>query len=88
MSHTVIVHLVNEEFPVVGEVENLPEGGDQVIPVSNVRRRDGCPVSFVSPETGTVIFPWTRILCVEVMPQEAFSPRPEGCPETGDQGGG
>ena len=40
MTHTVLIHLLNEE-PVVAEVENVPEPGDQVLMVSNVRRRDG-----------------------------------------------
>ena len=70
MSLTVLVHLLNEE-PVLAEVERIPEATDQVLILSNVRRRDGREVSFLLPEAGVVIFPWARIQCVEVMPGES-----------------
>jgi len=70
MSRTILIHVLNEE-PVVGEVDNIPDPTDQVLIVSNLRYRDGRDVSYVLPETKTVIFPWTRIHCVEVMPSEA-----------------
>lgn len=67
MSYTVLVHLLNEE-PIVAEIERLPEPSDQVLIVTNVRRRDGQEVPYLLPEASTVIFPWARIQCVEVMP--------------------
>ena len=70
MPHTVMIHVLNEDA-VVGEVDHLPEANDQVIIVSNVRRRDGRDVSYVLPETNTVVYPWTRIHCVEILPSEA-----------------
>ncbi len=69
MPHTVLIHVLNEES-VVGEVENLPEPSDQVLIVSNLRYRDGRDVSYILPETDTVIYPWARIHCVEIMPSE------------------
>ncbi len=69
MPHTVMIHLLNEDA-VVGEVERVPEPNDQVLIVSNVRRRDGRDVSYVLPESSMVIFPWTRIHCVEILPSE------------------
>lgn len=69
MPHTVMIHLLNEDA-VVGEVERVPEPDDQVLIVSNVRRRDGRDVSYVLPESSMVIFPWTRIHCVEILPSE------------------
>jgi len=69
MSHTVLLHVLNEES-VVGEVEAIPEPSDQVLIVSNVRYRDGRDVTYVLPETKTVIYPWTRIHCVEVLSGE------------------
>ncbi len=69
MPHTVMIHLLNEDA-VVGEVEHIPEPDDQVLIVSNVRRRDGRDVSYVLPESSMVIFPWTRIHCVEILPSE------------------
>jgi len=69
MPRTVMIHVLNEEA-VVGEVERIPEPTDQVLVVSNVRRRDGRNVSYILPETDVVIYPWARIHCVEVLPSE------------------
>ncbi len=70
MAATVLVHVLNEEA-VVGEVEHIPEPTDQVLIVNNIRLRDGRDVPYVLPETKTVVYPWTRIHCVEVLPGEA-----------------
>jgi hypothetical protein len=69
MPHTVLIHILNEES-VVGEVERLPEPTDQVVVVHNVRYRDGREVSYVLPETDTVVYPWDRIHCMEILPSE------------------
>ena len=63
MPYTVMIHVLNEDA-VVGEVDALPEPNDQVIIVSNVRRRDGRDVSYILPETNT------RVHCVEILPSE------------------
>ena len=70
MPYTVMIHVLNEDA-VVGEVERIPEPTDQVVIVSNVRRRDGRDVSYVLPETNVVVYPWSRIHCVEILPSEA-----------------
>ena len=70
MAHTVLVHILNEES-VVGEVEQIPKPTDQVLIVRNVRYRDGRDVSYVLPETDTVIYPWQRIHCVEILPSKS-----------------
>jgi hypothetical protein len=69
MPHTVMIHVLNEDA-IVGEIERVPEPADQVLIVSNVRRRDGRDVSYILPETNTVVFPWTRIHCIEILPSE------------------
>ncbi|RLC67758.1 MAG: hypothetical protein DRI48_01460 [Chloroflexi bacterium] len=69
MPRTVLIHVKGEEA-VVGEVEQLPEPTDQVMIVSNVRYRDGRDVSYILPETSTVIYPWSIIHCVEVLTDE------------------
>jgi hypothetical protein len=69
MPHTVLIHLLNEDA-VVGEIDHIPESTDQVLIASNVRLRDGRNVSYLLPETDTVIYPWTRIHCVEILPGE------------------
>ena len=69
MSHTVMIHLLNEDA-VVAEIERMPEPGDQVLIVSNLRLRDGRDVSYVLPETNTVVYPWTRVHCLEILPSD------------------
>jgi hypothetical protein len=69
MPYTVLIHVLNEEA-VVGEIEELPDPSDQVLLVNNVRYRDGRDVSYVLPETKTVVYPWVRIHCLEIMPSE------------------
>ena len=69
MAYTVLIHISNEEA-IVGEIERLPEPTDQVLIVHNVRYRDGRDVSYVLPETDTVIYSWQRIHCVEILPSE------------------
>ena len=67
MSVAVLVHILNEEA-VMGEVEQIPEPTDQVLIVSNLRYRDGREVSYILPDTNMVVYPWTRIHCVEILP--------------------
>jgi hypothetical protein len=69
MPHTVLIHILNEEA-VVGEIEDIPEPTDQVLIVSNLRMRDGRDVSYLLPEADKVVYPWTRIHCVEILPSE------------------
>jgi len=69
MPYTVLIHLLNEDA-VVGELDHIPEPTDQVLIASNVRLRDGRNGSYLLPETDTVIYPWTRIHCVEILPGE------------------
>ena len=69
MSHGVLVHILNEEA-IVGELDEIPSPSDQVLIVHNVRYRDGRQLSYILPETDTVIYPWNHIHCVEIMPGE------------------
>ena len=66
---TVLIHIVGEES-IVGEIESIPEPTDQVLIVNNLRLRDGRDVSYLLPETDTVVYPWIRIHCVEILPSE------------------
>ena len=70
MSRTVLVHILNEES-VIGEVDSVPDPTDQVLIINNLRYRDGRDVTYILPETKTVVYPWTRIHCVEILPSEA-----------------
>ena len=69
MPYTVLIHVLNEEA-VVGEIDELPSPSDQVLIVNHIRYRDGRQLSYVLPETDTVIYPWMRIHCIEIMPGE------------------
>ena len=67
MAISIILHIANEE-PVLCEIENLPEPNDQVIVVSNPRKRDGKDLHYLEEEVTTMIVPWHRINFIEVMP--------------------
>lgn len=69
MARTVIIHIVGED-PVLGEMENEPQPSDNFIQVSNLRKRDGKDVHYLSPGVQTVAFPWSRITFLEFMVDE------------------
>lgn len=70
MTHTLLIHLLNED-PMVGEVEELPAPGDVSICVQNPRKRDGKDLSYIQNDVTTVFLPWTRISFIEVLPSGA-----------------
>lgn len=69
MARTVILHIVGED-PVLGDMEQEPQPTDNFIMVSNLRKRDGKDVHYLSPGVQTVLFPWSRITFVEMMVDE------------------
>lgn len=69
MAYTLIVHIQNEDA-VVGETEELPDPSSQYLVLTSPRLRDGRDVGYLLPETNTVIFPWSRIHSIEVIPTE------------------
>jgi hypothetical protein len=69
VAKTVILHIVGED-PVVAEMEDDPQPTDQFIRVSNLRKRDGKNVNYLSAGVQTVLFPWHRITFIEVMVSE------------------
>lgn len=66
MSFTLIIHVMNEE-PVVGEVEELPASGDNLIAVRNPRRLDGKDIPYLADNVTTVYWPVSRINFVEII---------------------
>lgn len=70
MSITIILHIASEE-PILGEIEALPDKGDQVIMITNPRRRDGKDIHYLEDEVTTMIVPWHRINFIELMPSAA-----------------
>ncbi len=69
MARTVIIHIVGED-PVYGEIEHEPQPTDNFIHVSNLRKRDGKDVHYLSPGVQSVVFPWSRITFLEFMVDE------------------
>jgi hypothetical protein len=66
---TVILHLTGED-PLLADLDREPEPGDQFIRVTNMRKRDGKPVSYLAAGVQSVIFPWHRVTFIEMMPSE------------------
>lgn len=67
MSISLIVHIMNEE-PVFGEVDDLPDERDQIVVVTNPRRRDGNELPYLEDEVTKMIIPWHRVNFIEVIP--------------------
>lgn len=69
MARTVIIHIVGED-PVYAEMEQEPQPTDNFIHVTNMRKRDGKDLHYLSPGVESVVFPWSRITFLEFMPNE------------------
>jgi hypothetical protein len=63
---SVILHIQNED-PIVGEMEALPASSDQVVLIKNPRRRDGKDISYINSNVTSVIWPLARVSFIEVM---------------------
>jgi len=70
MANTVIIHMNNED-PIVGELDNLPGANDTLIMVNSPRRRDGKDVQYLSNDVIKVIWPLSQISFIEVIPNES-----------------
>lgn len=69
MSITLILHIQNEE-PVVGEVEELPSSTDSIIVINNPRKRDGKNLPYLDDNVVTVVWPIVRLNYIEVLAGE------------------
>lgn len=67
MTISVIVHISNEE-PIVCELEELPGPQDQIVMLTNPRRRDGKELTYLEEDVSRLIIPWHRINFVQVLP--------------------
>ena len=65
----IILHVLNQD-PIVAEVDKLPDPKDSFIAITNPRKLDNKPVSFIKKEAKQVFFPWNQIFFVEVMESE------------------
>ena len=64
---TVLVHINNED-PVLGEMDALPALVDNMVVVKNPRRKDGKDLHYLEPSVSTVYWPISRINFIEVIP--------------------
>lgn len=63
---SVILHIQNED-PIVGEMDSLPSPSDSIILVKNPRRRDGKDISYINTSVSSVIWPISRVSFIEIM---------------------
>lgn len=63
---TVIVHINNED-PVMGEIEELPGPSDQIILLKHPRKKDGKDLHYLEPNVTQVIWPIHRITFIELI---------------------
>ena len=64
---SVLIHIQNED-PVMGEVDALPAPTDMMVLLKNPRRRDGKDLHYLEANVSTVIWPVARINYIEVIP--------------------
>jgi hypothetical protein len=65
----VILHVLNQDA-IVGEMEKLPDPKDSFVSISNPRKMDNRPVTFIDKRARVIIFPWNQIFFIEVMESE------------------
>ncbi len=64
---SVLIHINNED-PVMGEVDALPGPTDVTICVKNPRRRDGKDITYLEANVSLVMWPMHRINFIELIP--------------------
>lgn len=69
MAKTCVLHIMGED-PIIADLEREPEPTDAFVRVTNLRKRDGKDVHYLTAGVQTVIYPWHRITFLELMPSE------------------
>jgi hypothetical protein len=69
MPFTVVLHIQNSD-PVLGEIDEIPGTGANLIVVKNPRRLDGKDLSNIAENTITILYPIERLNFVEVLSGE------------------
>ncbi len=67
MAITIQIHINNEE-PVVAEVEALPAQTDTMIIAQNPRLRDGKDLRYLTANVTTMVLPLHRVLFIQILP--------------------
>ena len=66
MAHTLVLHVQNQDA-VVGEVDELPGPGDEMVLVRSPRRLDGKDLTALSENAIMVFYPVARLNFIEVL---------------------
>ncbi|MEW5938611.1 MAG: hypothetical protein AB1750_03015 [Chloroflexota bacterium] len=66
MAQLVLLHLAGEEA-VAGEVEELPKPTDNIITITNPRKKDGKELHFLDNRAVKVIYPLAKISFIEIL---------------------
>jgi hypothetical protein len=69
MPVTIVLH-VEDEAPIVAEIDEIPKPTDLMIVVNNPRRRDGKDLHYLDTNVVTVMWPINRLNFIEVLPSE------------------
>jgi hypothetical protein len=69
MAKTVILHIMGED-PILADIDQDPQPTDLYVKVSNLRKRDGKEVAYLTSGVQSVIYPWHRITFLEIMVSE------------------
>jgi hypothetical protein len=69
MAKTVVLHLAGED-PILADLDQDPQPSDNYIKVSNLRKRDGKDVTYLTAGVQSVIYPWHRVTFLEIMVSE------------------
>jgi len=56
------------EDPIVGEIDDLPQKADTIMPLKNPRRKDGKDIAYLEQNVTQVYIPMHRITLMEVLP--------------------
>ncbi|MFL5807140.1 MAG: hypothetical protein ACJ8CR_36100 [Roseiflexaceae bacterium] len=69
MAKTVVLHLAGED-PILADLDQDPQPSDNYIKVSNLRKRDGKDVTYLTAGVQSVLYPWHRVTFLEIMVSE------------------
>jgi hypothetical protein len=63
----VLLHIQNED-PVVGEMDTLPSLQDTMVMLKHPTRRDGKDIPYLEQSVSMVIWPMSRVNYIEILP--------------------
>ena len=70
MAISAIVHIIGEDA-FAADLDRLPEPSDTFIKMSNLRKKDGKSLNYLTDGVATVLYSWNRITFVEILGADA-----------------